>query len=185
MPVKSTEAIKLVASAVSIDSLLDEGFGAVARLLMSGEELENLPVKSNAFLASLSRIDDGRMIRYKLEGSNKKKTYEIETYSVGERERMMGLPTGYVEKAIHQLFSDLTENAFLQPEVSPKGKTYKDFLDKKLWHFRKKCHFKFQPSSVHPYFQLALSSPQEGKLKEDFYTEEQYCKHLVSCSVKM
>lgn len=182
MPVKCTDHIKDVAFAASIDGLLDEGFGAVARLLLSDKELRSTPVKANAFLSSLSRIDDSRMMKYKLEncsGPNTNTKFQIETYSVGERERMMGFSTGYVKKPICELFSELTMKAFLHPETSAEGKTYRDFLGRELWHFRKKCQFKFQPCSEPPYFQLALSSPQEGKLRHDFYTEEQYCKHLI------
>ena len=91
-----------------------------------------------------------------------------------------------IEFAIHpfispvqKLFSELTTNAFINPETSEEGKTYRDYLHPDLWHYRKLCLFKFQPYSENPFFQLALSSPQEGKLQPSFYTEEQYCKHLV------
>ena len=181
LPVDSAESIKLVASAKSVDSLLDDGYGAVARLI-EGEDEMNMTVKSNAFLASSARIDDNRMMKYKMDNlsasaaSNK---YKIETYSVGERERMMGLPHSYVGKPLKALFSDLTHKALLQPETSAEGKCYRDFLHRRLWHFRKKAHFKLRPSSEHPFFHLAISSPREGKQQLAFYEEEQYCKHWI------
>lgn len=181
LPVESAESIKLVASAQSIDSLLDNGYGAVARLI-DGEDEMNMTVKSNAFLASLSRIDDNRMMKYKKDNSSASAAstkYKIETYSVGERERMMGLPQSYVGKPLKVLFSDLTHKAFLQPETSAEGKCYRDFLQRRLWHFRKKASFKLKPFSDYPFFNLLISSPREGKQQLAFYEEEQYCKHLI------
>ena len=93
--------------------------------------------------------------------------------------RMMGLPEGYVEKPICELFGELAENAFLLPENSGEGKTYRDFLPKELWHFRKKCQFKFKTNTELPYFQLALSSPLEGRTQLPFYLESEYSKHLI------
>ena len=128
MPVNNSEQIKEIASGVSVDGLLDEGYGAIARLLPGGDK--RVTVKSNAFLASLSRIDDGRMSKYKIENnpssrSNAAARYTIETYSLGEREKMMGLPTGYVEKPLKILFNELAINAFLNPEFSNEGKSYR------------------------------------------------------------
>lgn len=178
---KSSAKIKDVASGVSLDGFLDEGYGTVARLIQA-EDQEDMPVKSNSFLASLSRIDDDRMIKYKLAGTsgrNASAAYHIETYSVAEREKMIGLPAGYVEKPIGRLFSELTQKAFVLPESSDKGETYRDFLPREFWHFRKRCNFKFLANSELPYFQLALSSPLEGKSQLAFYSEKQYCKHLI------
>lgn len=178
---ESSAKIKDVASGVSMDGFLDDDYGAVARLLQDDDE-EDMAVKANTFLASLSRIDDDRMIKCKLDGSsgrNSSSKYQIETYSVAEREKMMGLPKGYVENHLSRLFGELTEKAFLLPETSQEGKTYRDFLPREFWHFRKKCHFKCIAYSEPPYFQLALSSPLEGKLQPSFYTEKQYCKHLI------
>lgn len=179
MPVKSTERVKSVASGVSIDGLLDDGYEAVARILLRDKELMTTPVKANAFLASLSRIDDSRMIRCKLEkGQNAK--HHISSYSVSERERMMGLATGYVSEPVKRLFNELTEDAFYRPESSADGKTYRHFLRRDFWHFRKKCHFKFHHSTQPPFFfQLSISSPQEAKSKPSFYLKDQYCKHLI------
>lgn len=75
---------------MSVDTLLDDGYGAVARLVAGGDD-DMTVVKANAFLASNSRIDDKRMVKYKKKpdnaaSSNSRMKYEIETYSVGERE---------------------------------------------------------------------------------------------------
>lgn len=120
-------------------------------------------------------VDDTRMVKYKESEPGK---YLIETYSVREREQMMGLPPGYVEKPLKRLFNELAQNAFLLPETS-EGVTYRDFLPRDLWHFRKKCNFKCVHHSEPPHFRLALSSPQEGKSQRSFYTEDQYGKHLI------
>lgn len=54
-----------------------------------------------------------------------------------------------------------------------------DFLPRSLWHFRKKCKFKFKPCNEAPFFQIELSSPIEGKQKLSYFNAEQYCKHLI------
>lgn len=92
---------------------------------------------------------------------------------------MMGLPIGYVEQPLSELFSQLKLHAFVQPETSAEGKTYRDFLSRSLWHFRRMCKFKFYPCVEHPFFQLALSSPLEGETDFSFFTEEEYGKHLI------
>ena len=54
-----------------------------------------------------------------------------------------------------------------------------DFLPRGLWHFRKKCKFKFEPSTNEPFFHILLSSPLEGKKNLVYFNQEQYCKHLI------
>jgi hypothetical protein len=175
-PVDSHSGLKDVASAVSVDSCLEDGWAPIARLIPRADN--NMTVKANAFLASLSRIDDSRMLsKYKTAESSSTK-YIVECYSVAEREKMMGLPAGYVEKPLCHLFHELTTKAFLRPEMS-KGKTYRDFLPRELWHFRKQCNFKFHAHDEDPFFKIAISSPLEGKSQLAFYTHEQYCKHLL------
>ena len=109
IPVGSSSHITETASAESVDDLLDEGYKAVARLVTKGEdETVSMVVKANAFLASLSRIDDDRMMKYKPE----EKKYHLETYSISERERMMGLPVGYVKDPGELIFLSLTHFLF-------------------------------------------------------------------------
>jgi hypothetical protein len=178
LPVNSAEPIKNVASAVSADTCLDDGWKSVARLLPSANE--NMVYKANTFLASTSRIDDDRMrAKFRVDSEAKYNgSYDVQSYSVSERERMMGLPVGYVEEPLRHLFTELAKNAFVLPE-SNEGKTYRDYLPRSLWHFRKRCKFQFHPSSEYPFFQLHLSSPLEGKKLLTYFSQEQYCKHLI------
>ncbi len=175
----SSSPITDVASFQSVDQVLDEGYGAVARLVPGCDM--NTTVKANSFLAPSSRIDDERMLKYKVDADSQKPNdvHHCETYSVGERERMMGLPIGYVQQPLNWLYRELTFNAFLNLETSTVGKTYRDFLHRNCWHFRRMCKFEFQPSSEHPFFQLALSSPLEGGTKLSFFAKDEYCKHLI------
>lgn len=53
-------------------------------------------VKANTFMASLARLDDGRMLKVKEIDANQ---YVASSYSVLERERMLGFPEGYVGNA--------------------------------------------------------------------------------------
>lgn len=57
-------------------------------------------IKANTLLAATSRIDDDRMMKVQQEGD----FTTMHTYSVRERERMLGLPDGYVENAGAYLF---------------------------------------------------------------------------------
>lgn len=127
-------------------------------------------------MASKGRIDDDRMMRLK-KVNDKDDTYYASTYSVREREIMSGFPEGYCEKALCSLFEQLTTNAFLKPELE-KGKTYKDFLDKSLWHFVK-CRYNFAPKSSEPFFEIKIGAPLEGKKSLSFYNEKEYCKRLI------
>jgi len=122
LPVTNSEHIKDVASKVSVDTCLDNGWESVSKLLYGDKE--NVVYKANAFLASESRIDDIRMMgKYKACASTDK--YEIQSYSIAEREKMMGLPVGYVEDPIKNLFTELAEKAFQLPETNL-GKTYSE-----------------------------------------------------------
>lgn len=129
-------------------------------------------------MAAKSRIDDPRMMKVKKGDGDQ---YYCHTFSVREREKMSGLPVGYCELALNELFKKLTEDAFLKPENAQTPKTYKDFLDTSLWHFAKKCKFRFKTSKepVFPFFQIEISAPSEGRKQLSYYDEEEYCKHLI------
>lgn len=128
-------------------------------------------------MASLFRIDDDRMMRLK-RVDDVGDTFYCSTYSVREREIMLGYPVGYVENALRSLYEDLTQKAFMLPEHTI-GKTYKHFLDENLWHFVK-CCYKFAPKNGDsPFFQIKISGPKEGKKDLSFFDEQEYCKHLL------
>jgi hypothetical protein len=118
MPVNSFEHIKEVASGV------DSGWRSIVDLVRD----DDVVFKANAFLASSGRIDDKRMQgRYNISDATSSSKYIIETYSVAERERMMGLPLGYIEKPLDELFNQLREKAFKNPEINSEGKTYRKY----------------------------------------------------------
>ena len=145
-------------------------------LVLRKEGETNIPVKANTFMASKTRINDDRMIKVrKLEGTEK---YILDHFSVEEREKMLGLPVGYVSTPLQQLFKTLTEKAFLHPEMT-EGLTWKASLPEDLWHFRycKKYELKSMYEAP-PYFQIGISAPLEAK-KPSVYNEEEYCKHLI------
>lgn len=124
IPVNSADHIKDVASEVSADVCLEPGWRSIVHLL----DDDPIVFKSNAFLASPSTIDDTRMqSKYKEDTTAPADKYSIETYSVAEREKMMGLPEGYIEKPLKYVFEQLEENAFKLPEVTV-GKTYREFF---------------------------------------------------------
>lgn len=179
MPIKSAEGIKSIASRVSADVCLDEGYIMPERILESEgliqQDSHHAVVKANTFMSTLNTIDDDRMIKVKKESEN----YSIDTFSIREREKMLGLPLGYIQDAIHHLYHSLTTNAFLNPETK-EGTSHRDFLDPSLWHFRKKCYFQFKPRyGESPFFQIEISAPRKGKQAIEYFDEESYCKHLL------
>ena len=106
---------------MSADDCLDDGWLSITRLLPE-EKVQTY--KANAFLASSSRIDDRRMMgKYQSNASGK---YTVKSYSISERERMMGLPVGYVSDAVNHIFKELEQKAFLQPETN-QDKTYREY----------------------------------------------------------
>lgn len=61
----------------------------------------NLPEvysKAKTLMASDSRIDDDRMIKVRLRDPSDRGSIEASTYSVADRESLMGFPTGYVQR---------------------------------------------------------------------------------------
>ncbi len=156
---------------------MDPDYGTLERLVYDGDD-EHLTVKANTFLASLTKIDDDRMLKYSI-GDFGRTKIKLEHYTVAERERMMGFREGYVSKPLQVLFNEITTCAILQPETSADGKTYKDFLQKSFWHLRKKLKFQHFPKPEDPYFEIGIATPIENKQKLAFFKEEQYCKHLI------
>ncbi len=135
-------------------------------------------VKANTFLASLSKIDDDRMLKYSSGDSGDQ--IKEDHYSVREREKMMGLPPGYVSKPVKQLFDQITTCAILQPETSADGKTYRDFMERQFWYLGKKIKYQHYPKrGEDPYFEIGIATPIENKKKLDYFKEEQYSKHLI------
>mmetsp|Transcript_13810 Transcript_13810/g.23456 ORF Transcript_13810/g.23456 Transcript_13810/m.23456 type:complete len:952 (-) Transcript_13810:60-2915(-) len=176
-----TEKYTNVASQVSVDygDILDPGSGLLERLVYDCDEHFTVKtVKANTFLASLSKIDDDRMLKCST-GDCGRTNIKLEHYSVGERERMMGFPPSYVSKPLQNLFNEITTCAILQPETSADGKTYRDFMDKRFWHLRKKLKLSHYAKSEEPYFEIGIATPIENKQKLAFFTEEQYSKHLI------
>jgi hypothetical protein len=166
-----------MASEVQACQFIDScGFVMTETVCREEDEGQYGPVilKANTFMASLTRIDDSRMMKVKeVDGQ-----YIIDTYSVREREVMLGLPKGYVEDVVKALFQDLTENAFNKPERSVEGLGWREFLSEELHHLHLNCQFKVKPDRNPPFFHLEISSPQENK-NLSFYKEDQYCKHLL------
>ena len=181
--VRSGEEIIQVAKEQSACPLLEDNF-KMAETICKKKGIVIIP-KTNTFMASKARIDDDRMMKVRKVG----KKYEVGTYSVCERERMLGLPVGYVGKAVKALFNDLRDNAFKVPETSL-GAHWRTTLRSQLHHFRKKSKFRMKKHKLHPFFQIMISSPienfneeppfeNENGKKPIFFDEEEYCKHLL------
>lgn len=176
IPLDNVEKYTSVASEVSADydGILDPGYGLVERLTY--DDSAHLTVKANTFLASLTKIDDDRMLKYSTGAGD----FKLESYSVSEREKMMGLPPSYVSGPLKKIFNEITIGAILKPETSADGKTYRDFMDRRFWNLRKKLKFQHYPKyGEEPYFEIGIATPIENKKKLEFFKEEQYSKHLI------
>ena len=179
IPIDNAEKYTTVASQVSVDydGILDPDSGLVERLCFDSDK--HLPVKANTFLACLTKIDDDRMLKVKYSKAGSGPLKKLEHYSVREREKMMGLPPGYVSEPLCVIFNEITTHAILHPETND-GKTYRDFMDEKFWHLRKKIKLQYYPKmGKEPYFEIGIATPLENKQNLAFFKEEQYCKHLI------
>jgi len=154
--------------------MLDEPSSIMPQTLCEEEEAAAV-VKANTFLAAQGRTDDNRMLRVTKVDDNH---YVGKTLSVSERERMLGLPEGYVAEPLKKLFEEITMKGFLTPETTL-GLSWKDEVDKSLWHFSKKCKFQTVKCKDHPYFKIKMSSPQETKKVLYYFDEQEYSKHLL------
>jgi len=154
--------------------MLDEPSSIMPQTICEDEEATKV-VKANTFLAAQGRIDDKRMLRVEKVDDNH---YVGNTLSVSERERMLGLPDGYVAEPLKKLFGEITMKGFLKPETTV-GLGWKDDLDKSLWHFSKKCKFKIEKFKDVPFFKIKISSPLETKKDLYYFDEQEYCKHLL------
>lgn len=80
----------------SVRHILGENHIMPEEIVAHNNDLSNL--KANTFLAATSRIDDARMMKLQEVPAGSGEYISL-TFSVMEREQMMGLPVGYVESA--------------------------------------------------------------------------------------
>ena len=154
--------------------ILEGGYQMVGKFCK--EISSQVPVKANTFLASESRLDDmPRMLIVKEEGNDK---YMAASYSMKDRENMMGFPKGYVSDPVLNLFSSLEENAF-RPEFKH-GESWLGKVDKALQEFQC-CNFKFcKPrEGSDDLFELQIGEPNIHRQKQPFFGCEDYAKHLI------
>ena len=166
------------ARSVSVESILEDGYGLVETLIDDGNDYN---IKANTLLASLTRIDDDRMMKAKLSDQQSGRTKIIvEPYSVAERERMMGFEAGYVSKPMQRIFKEITMNGVFKPETSSVNETYRDFMPENLWYLRKKINMRcYDLEEAEPYFGIKIATPLESKRDLSYFSEEEYCKHLI------
>ena len=100
--------------------------------------------------------------------------YQVTNFSVGDREKILGLQIGYVSKAIKTLFSALKKDAF--DCEGENGKHWYDTLDKKYHHFYE-CDFKMKPD-VDNFYAIMIKDENS----ERYFDSEEYSKHLLDKS---
>jgi len=150
--------------------VLEDGWKVPAEVNLSNP---SIPLKANTFMASKARLDDiPRMMKVKeIEGAER---YTGSTYSTREREKMLGLPKGYVEDAVNELYAQLTQAMMVEFEAEA---TWKNKLNKKYHHFTSR-KYKFISKTEAPFMEIKMSTWSTNK-NEDFLTCEQYSKRLL------
>lgn len=143
----------------SFPNNLEHGFQHPVKIV----DPDLLFVKANTFLASKGKLDDSRMMTVK-KIENGSTRYQVGTYSILDREKMMGYPSGYIWKAVLFLWNALANDA--------SGDNWKDKLDVKLHHFCE-CEFTFKNNV------LQLSTELEHRQDRICLTCDEYAKRLV------
>lgn len=126
-------------------------------------------LKANTFMASKGRLNDyPRMAKARKLRNGR---FEVQPYSVSDREKMMGFPDGYVEKPLKKLFRKVT-SAFVSPDWTLEFLEYEEFSG---------LPFAYRPKEKEPpFFQLLIGSPRPENQKTQYYfTDNEYAKHLI------
>jgi site-specific DNA-cytosine methylase len=133
-------------------------------------------VKANTCMASLGRIDDDRMT---VVTTTNQGVCTKRTFSVVEREKLMGYPPGYTERSVKYLYDAL------KPACTSMDKKYKwkEELAAKYHIFsgvKVKLHGLgwYHANPEDPCIQLKLAPPQTGK-EPSFFHAAEYAKHLI------
>ena len=102
--------------------------------------------------------------------------YEIDKFSVSDREHMLGFKEGYVEGAVNDLFKHLKDEAF-QAEFSD-GAEWVDTLDEKYFDMVQ-CKYGFETSQ--DFYDILIAPAEQSKRKpvDLLFTKEMYAKHLL------
>jgi hypothetical protein len=160
------------------NSCLEDGYVHPATFFES-----DMSFKANCFMASKGRLNDDRMYVYKL---NKDGTYQVRPMHLVERERLMGLPEGYVSTPVNVLFDELLTKGFMVENMNEK---WQDHLDPKYHHFKGAYHkgredppyglyFTPKANALDPNENITLKMVSADTPKV-FLTADEYGKHLV------
>lgn len=129
--------------------------------------------KSNTFMASKGRLDDHpRMSKVKQEGDR----FLRGSYSLREREWMMGLPEDYVQKPVAQLYRELLEALGAR---SLKHNTWQNALDEKYWDFSGAKYFKYSVAGIKSDAEVIMQMAPQTPEVANHLTEEECGKRLI------
>ena len=119
----------------------------------------------------LCRIDDNRMLKIS-HSENSRSLFEVETFSVQDREKMLGFPLNYVKQPVDELVGKL-QQCFLSPNWTLDADCLnmsEDFSGLK---------YRFESSSTHPFFEVKLGAPQVSDKTQYIFNADGYAKHLL------
>jgi hypothetical protein len=106
-----------------------------------------------------------------------KNLFEVETFSIGDRERMLGLPIGYVEAPVEKLFATL-EKCFSEKDWT----LHDDCLALTADFSGQKFRFSAGHLRKHPFFEVKLGAPPVSDKTTYFFNSDGYSKHLLGNS---
>ena len=107
---------------------------------------------------------------YHLETS--RSSFEVETFSVHDREKMLGFPLNYVKQPVDELFGKL-----MQCSISPNWTLDADCLD--MSEDFSGLKYRFESSSTHQFFEVKLGAPQVSDETQYISNADGYAKHLL------
>jgi hypothetical protein len=103
--------------------------------------------------------------------------FEAKTYSIGDRERMLGFPLDYVKAPMEKLFITL-EKCFSEKDWT----LHDDCLALTEDFSGRKFRFSEGNLSKHPFFEVKLGAPPVSDKTTYFFNCEGYSKHLLGNS---
>eukprot|EP00549_Striatella_unipunctata_P019087 CAMPEP_0118687202 /NCGR_PEP_ID=MMETSP0800-20121206/8248_1 /TAXON_ID=210618 ORGANISM="Striatella unipunctata, Strain CCMP2910" /NCGR_SAMPLE_ID=MMETSP0800 /ASSEMBLY_ACC=CAM_ASM_000638 /LENGTH=670 /DNA_ID=CAMNT_0006584353 /DNA_START=25 /DNA_END=2034 /DNA_ORIENTATION=- len=141
-----------------------------------------LVLKANTFMASHGRLDDERMRKAKVLGGSAEKRYILGTWSVSEREKMMGFPTDYVKKTVSDLFEKLSQLLLMKRIVECNWKQDEEVM-RKYYKAFSGLRFFINPSPNPPFIEVALPLPnQKERTTSLVYNCDEYSKRVIGNS---
>jgi len=146
-------------------------------------DLPEVYSKAKTLMASDSRIDDDRMIKVRLRDPSDRGSIMTSTYSVADRESLMGFPIGYVQSIVDPIFQKMNES--FHSEDWLENALQNGWCLESLGMFSA-CSYKFvcDDKTADPMIKVKLGTVEKNQKGKTLYyfDSEGYCKRLLGNS---